>query len=106
MAKQVKTFRIDDNILKAFDEYSSFLSETFNIHPTLSSVVNEALAEYLNNSIRIYYDICQRGHFVSEGKNGFIKHYLTAAQIEEGKRLFEKWDGIEGYYCCSDEHEE
>lgn len=91
MAKQVKTFRIEDDILEAFDEYIKFISETFNINPTLSSIANEALAKYLSESIEGYYDICKSGHYGTVGKNGYIEHHLTPAQIKEGERLFEKW---------------
>jgi len=88
MAKQVKSMRIDEELLSTFSEYSELLKEMFGYSLSLSTVVNEALAQFLTESTENWVNSMKSKSVIDHLPNGKIKHYeFTEEQIKKMEQI-------------------
>ena len=84
MAKQLKSVRISEDLLKAFSSYSDLLQEIFGYSLSLGNVINEALADYLANSAGHWAAVMESRSVIETLPNGKVKQYnFTEEQIKK-----------------------
>ena len=90
MAKQVKSFRIDSELIDAFSEYSKFQRETFGASVSFSAFANEAIADHLMQSCQWLHSGIKGQSFVEQKANGQLKRYIFSDdQLRRAEELLE-----------------
>ncbi len=88
MAKQVRSIRLDDCLLSTFTDYSNLLHEMFGYTLSLSTIVNEAMAEFMLHSAEHWVSAMESGSIVDPLPNGKMKRYeFNDDQIERMKKI-------------------
>lgn len=88
MAKQVRSIRLDEGLLSTFVDYSNLLQEMFGYSLSLSTIVNEALAEFMQHSAEQWVSTMESGSIVDPLPNGKMKRYeFNDNQIERMKTI-------------------
>ena len=83
MAKQVKSVRMDEELVNVFSEYANLVNEMFGYSVSLSALVNESLAECLMNSAQTWIATMKSKTVVDPQPNGKMKQYeFTDEQIK------------------------
>ncbi len=75
MSKQVKSIRLNDELICAFTDYSNLLREMFGYTLSFGGVVSEALAEYLEKFSERWVGIMESQSVVDPLPNGRFKRY-------------------------------
>lgn len=95
MAKQVRSVRLDEDLMDIFSDYSGLLQEMFGYSVTLSAFANAAIAEYLMNTASQWVDVMQSKSVVDIQPNGKMKHYeFSDEQIKKMKIVCNNATGI------------
>jgi len=95
MAKQVKSIRLAESLTDVFSDYSSLLQEMFGYSTSLSSIANEAIAEYLMDSASKWVNAMKSKSVVDIQPNGKMKHYdFSDEQIEKMELVCNNATGI------------
>ncbi len=93
MAKQVKSVRMDEDLLNVFDSYSNLLQEMFGYSLSLSSIVNEALADFLASSACRWTEIMESQTVVETFPDGKVRKYEFSEEQIKKMREIENFAG-------------
>ena len=91
MAKQMKSVRLDEDLVSLFDEYSACLTSMFGEPLSFSGVLSDALKIYLEQCTSNWVDCMRSGSIIERKRNGKIKEYkFTVEQISRMEKLHQE----------------
>ena len=95
MAKQVRSIRLDEDLMDAFSDYSALLQEMFGYSTSLGAIANEAIAKYLMDSADNWATMMKSKSVVDIQPNGKMKHYdFSDKQIKKMEAICNSATGI------------